>query len=399
MQQSTGLPESEVLKLGYTIDEFKNLGNFPDTIEEFREHPLQMVNTVSKVRGEFFLEGRRVVVKKGSNLVMPLNDFMKIYNASHGNVIMGSSLLKDNLKLYNGENLDNKKLLVWTFGLGWGDILFVQAILRHLKNRYPTCKIKWALPQKYHTFVKNFDMIDSVVPTPFESKHIMRHSYHMHFDALVSGFSQGKTKNCYDLMAEFIGLDIPKEELNPKIPIPISNMKYIKKEIRKLELDTKPFIVIHLKTSTPRRNPSMEFKNNIIDALITDYNIVFIDSADQKNEINKLINGRSNCYNLCEVSRNMTDVLAILNLARIVVSVDTSIIHMATAVGTPTYGLYGPFNGELRVSTYNNCKWVNGTCDISPCLVHSSDVCEHGFPICYDSIDIQRAIKEIKTLI
>ena len=177
--------------------------------------------------------------------------------------------------------------------------------------------------------------------------------------------------------------------------------KFIRKQLNSVKL--KEYIVLHLNTSSPMRNPRKSFGVELLNKLMREnLNVVFVDSADKKNEINELIGEYKNCYNFSGITRSMMEVAALLSMAQCVVSVDTSIIHMATAVGTPTYGLYGPFSGEQRLSTYKNCKWVNGKCDISPCCKHQQELCTEaidGHPICYDTIDQYKVLEEIKTLI
>jgi ADP-heptose:LPS heptosyltransferase len=392
------LPIQEVLNLGYTIKEFEDLGVFPEDIESFRKHPSQMIAAKFKVKGKTQLQGRMIDIKPGLTMVIDINDFIKLYTQTKGQAITGTSIVKDYFNLYQGQDLNNKKLLFWCFGCGWGDLLFMQAILRNIKIKYPKCSITWALPQIYHGFVRTFDIASNIISTPFEAKHIKKNNYHLHFDNLINNYIEGKTKNCYELMAEFTNLDINKEDLNPKIKVNKQSLKYITKQ----DIPDK-FIVLHMRTSTPMRNPGIRFKLSILDKLLMDdFKVVFVDSADKKEDIDFLIDNcvvPEDCYNFAGITRNMNDVTALLSLAQCVVSVDTSMIHIATAVGTPTYGLYGPFPGELRVSTYLKNKWVNGTCDISPCQLHQQELCPKGSAICYDNIDLGKTIEEIKTLI
>lgn len=394
------LPKEEIENLGYTIQEFIDLGVFSEeTIEEYRKHPLQMVIGKFLFKGKIQLQGRLINVKPMTMLVMDLLDFIGIWNQTQGKAITGVPL---KINVYQGQNLDNKKLLLWSFGCGWGDLLFMQAILRYIKKEYPTCKITWAVPQKYHNFVKSFNTVDKIVATPIEYKYIGLNTYHMHFDGVINLFKNARKFNCYELMSDFVNLKIPREELVPKIPVNKQALKYINSKV----VFPDNTILLHLKTSSPKRNPSEIFKINITNKLLdAGYYIVFVDSAAQKEEIKALINRSSNpnkCFNFSGITRNMIDVTALLSLVKCVVSVDTSIIHMACAVGIPTYGLYGPFNGEIRVGTYHKNKFINGTCSRSPCCEHGLQLCDQtkgGYPICYDSIDLDMVVEDVNVLV
>ena len=397
------LPLHEIQNLGYSIEQFRDLGIFPQTINEFRDRIPQMVAGKFLVNGKTYLQGRYIQVKRNSILIMDLLDFIKIYHSSQGTAITGLSLVRDHFRIYQGELIGSDKLLFWSFGCGIGDLLFISTILNFIKDKNPKSKITWALPREYHSFVRSFNIVDDVISTPFDSKYLVTSKFHLHFDTLINHFRKGKVGNCYELMNEFANTNIPKEDLRPEILVMPQAQKFINK------MNLGKYIVLHLNTSSPMRNPNMKFKLSILDKLLMQYNdnlkVLFVDSADKKKDIDLLIDScidPNKCINLAGKTRSMMEVAAVLKNAKCVVSVDTSIIHIATAVGTPIYGIYGPFSGEQRLSTYNNCKWVNGTCPISPCRLHQQEPCPQSvdaFSPCYNSINLDNCIEEIKTLI
>ena len=95
--------------------------------------------------------------------------------------------------------------------------------------------------------------------------------------------------------------------------------------------------------------------------------------------------------------------------AKLIIAPDSSSIHLAAALGKPCYGIYAPFPGEIRMSTYKKCKWttpipVIGICKWGGlnCCQHQTQVCEFNkFNIspCFDLIDYQKVREEINKII
>lgn len=157
------------------------------------------------------------------------------------------------------------------------------------------------------------------------------------------------------------------------------------------------------------RIPRFQTQLNILNSLLEkkpDINIVFIDEQDQYQIINKLIKHckvPKRCYNFCKLSDSIISSVALVSLSKLVISVDTGVIHIAAAVGIPIFGLYGPFPASIRISTYPNCEWVDDSgLDCNGCMEHDLAECKNsykGHPVCYDQYDTDVIVKEALTLI
>ena len=53
-----------------------------------------------------------------------------------------------------------------------------------------------------------------------------------------------------------------------------------------------------------------------------------------------------------------------------VVSTDSASLHIAASLDIPLFGIYGPFLGELRLTTYKNADWINAQKKCAPCFLH-----------------------------
>lgn len=86
-------------------------------------------------------------------------------------------------------------------------------------------------------------------------------------------------------------------------------------------------------------------------------------------------------------SLNIMEAAALAKRCSVVVSPDTGILHLASAVGTPTIGLFGSWRGELRTSHYAKCYVIQGAGACVPCYDRPS--CgDPGRPPCLDGIGV-----------
>jgi ADP-heptose:LPS heptosyltransferase len=375
-------------RLGLTIEEFKLMSlKKPNNMGEYINLPSEVV--VAKVEKDLEILNLESIenfpVKKDTYLFLRMSNFIKLFNKGH---ILPTSIFKQVYKPYTGQDLNNKHLLVWVFNAGIGDIVFQLTVLRLLKIKFPRLYITYAVPKDYIEFIKSINIVDNVIINIFEAKLLLTSDYHLHFEGLIrSGL--GEHTNIYKLLAERVYLNNTLEELYPQFPPNPIYRKVWEIELKNRNIDE--FIIINFNSNNPMRGASSNFKNKLLDKF-KEKIIVFIDHPRNSYNIDKLIKGRDNCYNFSDLSKNLIQSVSLLSLAKLVISVDTGLIHLAAAVGTPTFGIYGPFPGELRVLSYPNSKFINGLCRLNKsCMEHDKFKCDYwniDGPECYDNIDL-----------
>ena len=108
-------------------------------------------------------------------------------------------------------------------------------------------------------------------------------------------------------------------------------------------LGDRPFIILNISAGNVYRQWSVERNRELIEriaALYPDLAIVVISSpgdAADAIELGRTIPERTSTF---PATPDILDVAALLGHARMVISPDTSIIHIASAMGTPVVGLY-----------------------------------------------------------
>jgi ADP-heptose:LPS heptosyltransferase len=153
-----------------------------------------------------------------------------------------------------------------------------------------------------------------------------------------------------------------------------------------------------LKASSPVRSPSNEVWKKIIDIVLNDgHKIIITDAKHGDDIINHFIDSldpkykNKDIFNFAPHSETLDSTIALCSLAKLAIATDSALIHIAASVGIPVLGIYGPFPGEIRMSTYKNCEWVNCKRECAPCFLHSQTPCRNskdGYSLCYENLDL-----------
>lgn len=319
---------------------------------------------------------------------------------------------KNFYKPYNGQDLTDKTLLVFRTG-GVGDLLFIQPSLRHLKEKYPSCEIIFACGPQYQDMVKTWNCVDEVLDLPFSAKYLINEEYkadyHAVFEGVIERCAEAQAVNAYILFSRWLGLDIPTEQLVPIQSADLEKVQEIESILNKFErknekgevvetvewgLKRGDFILAQIRASSPVRTPRPEVWISLINELTDRGHKVVITDVPRKKEIVddfiKMCKNQDKVFNFCEHSKDVGYLIALASCAKMALSCDTALMHIAESVGTRSFGIYGAFPGRIRLSTYKKCQWLECIIGCSPCYVHGQKPCfssRDGYGICYDELD------------
>jgi len=312
---------------------------------------------------------------------------------------------KNMFKPYTGQSLENKTLLIWRTG-GIGDLLFIKPNLDFLKEKYPSCKIKFACGPQYRTMVENWKCIDEVLNLPFNFKHLMMADYHCVFEGVIERTYEAHKTNAYILFSKWMGVNLPVEKLIPHQIPEESKVRECENILHNKFIRKNEFILVQVRASSPPRTPNPSFWIRIIDELTSQgHQIVLTDMPSQAANLEKI---KAECKNKSDVfifareSKSLSHLIALTSLSRMTLSPDSSLIHLAASLGIPCFGVYGPFPGKIRLSTYTNCDWVDINYECGPCFVHNHRPCSHaimGYSPCFSTIDFDICMQKIQDLL
>jgi len=319
----------------------------------------------------------------------------------------------DIYKPYTGQDLTDKSLLVWRTG-GIGDILFIQPNLIHLKKQYPSCKITFCCSPVYFPLINNWDCIDKFLNIPLDLSVFEQCDYHLTFEGVIERCHVAEKENAYSLFSQWMGLDLPPEKLRPVLYTKKKNNKLARKILKQKSVKEKKFICLQVRASSPIRTPSTYVWIQMVSPLIEKgYDIVILDKPDMEVHVDMFIKQfpeklRRNIHNFCGVSTAIDMAVSFVNLSKMVIAPDSSLVHIAAALRIPVFGVYGPFTGNVRMSYYLKADWIDPVpstvCKYGGkgCYLHGHNPCPfnvQGASPCFNEIDFNLANDKILTLL
>jgi len=401
------ISKSKLRDLGLGGDLSKHVND----LEELRESPPNIVLATAK-KDVGFIQNyfKNQQLKKKITYVMGLGVYQQLHASKEsGNqkiLMPAKSKFKNVYRPYRGQSLEGKTLLVFRTG-GIGDLLFIQPNLRYLKEKYPTCIIRFACGPQYQAMVETWDCVDEVLDLPFSVKYLKEANYHALFEGVIERCKLAETENAYNLFTKWLGLNLPDELLIPRQDVKEEKLQFCIDKLKEWKVTPQKFILLQVRASSPIRSPRPQFWVNIIDEL-TDrgHDVILTDSPRQATHVDDFIKGVKNphrVFNFCKHSKSLDYSIALTKLAQIILATDSAMAHIAASLDVPSYGLFGPFPGHIRLKTYSKAKWIDAVRDCAPCFLHGTMPCPQagpdGISPCYDNLDINQIINEIEEFI
>lgn len=406
-----------IYSLGLSEDNFKTFS----TIEELKKNPpniiiAECVTSTKFVQNKF---EKPQEIKKKNCYVMSAGVYgqlhcdTRIFNRKTGkplDILKPSSMqFKKVYNPYCGQNLDNKTLLVTRQG-GIGDLLFIQPNLIYLKEKYPTCTIKFACGPQYQSMIREWDCVDEILDLPFlvNEMFTFNSDYQLVFEGVIERCKEAEEICAYNLFSKWMGLDLPDELLVPTQK-PNEETTIVVKEdyLKELGLQEKDFIVIQMRASSPIRTPSPGVWKKLIN-LLTDkgHNILLTDLPSHSQDIDnfiKTLQNKDKVFNFSKYSKEISHTISVVSLSKLVIATDSALPHIAESLGIKSFSIMGPFPGRVRYSTYKNNDWIDAVREgCSPCFIHGIKPCEHSFSghsDCYKNLDYDLCIEKIERLL
>lgn len=400
------LNKIDLYNLGLTNDSL----TFKANLEELRNSDpnivaAECIKNVTFIQNQFKTQSLKKKVRYG----MGLGIYQQLhYDPRHKIRILRPSSIKLSkvYKPYIGQDLNDKTLFVSRTG-GIGDLLFIQPNLRFLKEKYPTCTIKFACGPQYQSMVETWDdCIDELLDLPFVLNNFLTADYHALFEGVIERCYEAHTTNAYRLFSKWLGLDLPDNLLIPKQEPKEEMVEKCKKVLFDWNILDSPFIFTQLRASTPIRTPRPAVWKSVIKELLQrGHKIIITDSPKVNEMIQRFISefNNENLFNFTSFSESIDHTIAMASLAPVSLTVDSSLVHIAISLGKKAFGIYGPFPGEIRLGTYGErADWINVKKECAPCFIHGSDACKHAIDshgTCFDSLDPIEVANRVEKLL
>lgn len=370
--------DNEAKKLGATNIKHGEVKKY-NTIQELIKNPPNMVLAKALGNGAIATDKEEVIIKKGDILCLTYSTYINTFcNKMTGKRHLDpyKKKFKQFFKRYYGQNLNHKKLFIWRTG-GIGDILFSQPLVKKIKELYPKCFIRYATSPAIISLLRCWpkNLINQIYTMPFKKDNLIWADYHLSFEGAIERCHEAKYINCYDVFGKVANIEYdPKEYPLELIP----DKKFVDK-IKKYIPDN--VILIQMRSSSAIRSMKPSIWADIIKILEThNFKVGIIDSLRFSYLYKDFIKRYNvpNLINFSKLSDKLSDGIAIASLCKGFIGIDSSFTHICAALNKPTFGIFGPFTGNIRMKYYKTGDWIDTEgyteCGMYPCYFHQEEL-------------------------
>lgn len=277
---------------------------------------------------------------------------------------------------------------------GFGDIMMTLPGIEKLKEKYPTKKLWYALPEKFMCVAENSPYIDKVldIHKPLQNN---RYSIVMDISSPCAQYessrvSQGKRVelNRVEVFAEALGTRGLLENIRPKYYPTEEEMDWAKNFLPPTE---KPRIAIALRPADKYREWPREKFEKLIPLLTEDFQCVIVDPV-RDFLIPNVVDGCGFQYR---------KAAAIVLNCDIVLTPNSSILALSAAHNIPTIATFGPLDPRAIAKMHDNVTVVRSECQYMPCWRNNVIPCKQtktaeGYSQCMKSLGVEAVYEAIQ---
>lgn len=284
---------------------------------------------------------------------------------------------------------------------GLGDLILLTPVLREIKRRWPTVRIAVACIRELGQGLENLPFVDEILPYPVTVEKANTYDGWLWLENAVEKGEDSRTLHSVDCVAKFIGLDLP--------PDCDKRQAYVVSPMERADiLEAYPRVPgVRRLCIQPKASAACRTYNKtgqvIAEFLKKGWEVFLLGNAGEfKTEPKPGL-------------RTVTDGwtfrhrAALVETADCLLAPDSSLLHVAGALGVPAVGLYGVFPWQLRTAyapTTVALTRIEGF-PCAPCHYHARpgkpfpDNCPtkaKGFCGVMDAIPVERIVKTIEEI-
>ncbi len=323
-----------------------------------------------------------------------------------------------------------------------GDVINVLPALRRLRTQYPDSKITWLVEDRASEILRGHPDVDEVIIYPRNKwqRGILKVNKSLKVISESLSFYKQLRKNHYDLVIDFQGnlksavmnlitgsgnrlgfgngyckefnylstqhhsypagkkihrieknlsllkeLDIETKFLRPALPVTKNDKEYISNFINKNADPSLPIIIIHPGTSKFGSFKQWSSQNYTLlaDKILDKYkaNVILTWGPGEFDTVKEIVrNMKHNALPACE-TKSIKQLTELIKRATLFIGGDTGPLHIASIMGIPIVGIYGPKDPAIYGPYDGKAIVIKKDVPCSPCKKRTC-----GDPICMSSI-------------
>lgn len=253
-----------------------------------------------------------------------------------------------------------------------GDLLFLSPAVRAFKKKNPTVRVALSCFPDMADLFEGTDLFDEIetYPLPFE---VVADKYYQVID-LGNVMESATTVHATDAFAA--SLDVKVTDYKPTYRV----ASFEAKEAAGIEIlnTTRPKLGVQMRSSQLNRDyPLSQWMRVIMELESRGWAIFMFGLKGQIPDFPPEFR-RPHIYDMTQLEFSFRQTAAIVARMDVFCGVDSSLIHLCSALDIPALGLYGAFDWKIRTSKAPFTKVLSGFGDCAPCNFHFHN--GHHFP-------------------
>ncbi len=291
-----------------------------------------------------------------------------LHRFTNGLGVVSSAVLYS--RPYSGQSLNGKRLVVYR-PLGWGDSFITAGVIKALLARWPSAHIDFSVTRKQRATL--WDPCPFPLPFGMQSELIPlqewdTYDYHLCGEHWCEEDAHPGQGNIYDSIFYHIGLPDPTPA--DKVPwVPEVNPAIRAKVREEFFSGTWPHTLVwQLTAATPIRTYPPEKARELLHLLwkrLPNYRFLMICPPDQWEAFHfDALPGVVRCFD------GMPALIEMIRNSRLVLGPDSAAIHIAGALGIPSFSYWSSFHPDDRIKYYPGASHWFQKIKCSPCRAH-----------------------------
>lgn len=259
--------------------------------------------------------------------------------------------LSQNVSLKKFYEIKNKICILRSCG-GLGDIINMRMIFKDIKTLYPEFHITWGVPSTYFAAAKNHPYVDEVVQFGNINQGDYIQIYNLTNACTRYEWARGRDvdKNRADIWADHIGIRL--HEHKTFMPDYSCSFKNVIEKLKLLGWDgVKKIVLFAPRSALPIKN-LLDFQCNFIKNMTKDFFLVILHNYPILDLVHLQIPMLT--------GMPLTDAIAAVQLADMVIATDTGLLHVAGGYKKPTLGIFSYTNGKIIAKYYPTVEILQG---------------------------------------
>jgi ADP-heptose:LPS heptosyltransferase len=321
---------------------------------------------------------------------------------------------------------------------GFGDIMWYMPFMKACRLKYPRARILVATDERAMPLFAGVPYADMCVRDEFWNLQALIRNSHEVYDFGGIATMLQREMNLDPIDATFLDGELPRpkdrKDCRPMLVLTVDEGKQAEALLRRHGVDPwkDKIITIGLESSTPNRNWPHSYAKELTERLIAAGNkVIWLSESKDfgdsyfyecscgtpfdfatKTPPERLDWICPKCHAINSVDKieppagvvnlggktTIRQALSVLALSNVFVGPNSGLMVAATALETPTVGLFGAFDPKIRCKYYDKFVYVWGRPNCSPCKEHWTE-CRLGYPApCMRLVKVDDVEKQINGL-